>query len=273
LALSLLSGCGGPSTTPQSAPKGTQASTTSEVASGGHDPGAPSAPDLPAHLRAAVAHPARPEDDRARDADRKPAQVLDFFGIEPGMHVAELMAGRGYYTEILSRALGPGGKLHVHNTEYVLDKFARGPITERLQRLETNNTVEWHRPLDDLDLPKGELDAVLLILFYHDTYWMDVDRHAMNAQLYDALEPGGIYGVVDHHARDGAGASRVKDIHRIEHELVLEEIRKAGFVLEARSALLRHPEDNRTTDVFDPSIRGETDRFIYRFRKPADASQ
>lgn len=224
--------------------------------------------EVPSALREAVAHGARPAEDRARDGDRKPARVLAFFGIEPGMKVAEMMAGRGYYAEILARAVGSDGTVYVHNTPYVVDKFADGPLTERLDQLGLGNTVRRDRPLEDPGLPEGELDAVLMILFYHDTYWMDVDRDAMNAAIYAALKPGGVFGVVDHHARQGAGTDEVKSLHRIEPHIVRREILEAGFELDAESDLLRHPEDDRTTNVFDDAIAGETDRFVFRFRKP-----
>lgn len=224
--------------------------------------------EVPSHLRDAVAHPARPPEDRARDEDRKPARMLAFFGIEPGMKVAEMMAGRGYYAEILARAVGSEGTVYVHNTPYVLDKFAREPLIERLDKPGLGNVIRKDRSLEDPGLPEGELDAVLMILFYHDTYWMDVNRDAMNAAIYKALKPGGVFGVVDHHARPGAGTDAVKSLHRIEPQIVKQEILEAGFELDAQSDRLRHPEDDRASNVFDEAIRGKTDRFAFRFRKP-----
>ncbi len=186
------------------------------------------------------------------------------------MKVAELMTGRGYYAEILAGAVGPEGTVYVHNSPYVLKRFAEEPISARLRKDVFANAIRLDREVDDPGLPQGELDAVLLILFYHDTYWMEADRAAINRAVFDALVPGGVYGVIDHFAEDGSGARDVKSLHRVDAELVKKEIVEAGFVLDAESDLLRHPEDDRTTNVFDETIRGKTDRFIFRFRKPRD---
>jgi predicted methyltransferase len=224
--------------------------------------------DAPDPVLVAVAAPERPAEDRARDADRKPTEVLHFFAIEPGMQVAELMTGRGYYAEILARAVGPTGRVYAHNSPFVLKRFAEAPLAERLARPGLENVSRLDREVDDPGLPAGELDAVLLILFYHDTYWMEADRARMNRAVFESLVPGGVYGVIDHFAEDGSGARDVKTLHRVDAQLVKKEILAAGFELEAESELLRHPEDDRTKNVFDEDIRGKTDRFIYRFRKP-----
>jgi len=112
-------------------------------------------------------------------------------------------------------------------------------------------------------------DAMLMILFYHDTYWQEIDRRAMNRAVFDALKPGGLYGIVDHHAEAGSGSRDVKSLHRVDAELVKREILAAGFEFDAESDGLRHPEDDRSANVFDAGIRGRTDRFVFRFRKPS----
>jgi predicted methyltransferase len=223
------------------------------------------------HLIDAVATADRPAADRLRDTHRKPAEVLAFFGIAPGMKVADLVAGSGYYTEILAAAVGPEGTVWAQNHRWVLERFGDEGISKRLAKPGLANAVRWDRELEELGLPEGELDAVVMVLFYHDTYWQGVDRAAMNAEVWRALEPGGVYGVIDHQAEAGSGDRDVKTIHRVDAELVKREILAAGFVLEAESDVLSHPEDDRTRNVFDESIRGRTDRFVYRFRKPADS--
>lgn len=228
----------------------------------------PGKPAIPAHLTAAVSSPERPAADRERDPDRKPAEVMAFFGIEPGMTVAELMAGRGYYAELLARAVGPTGTVYVHNTPFVLERFAEKPISERLARPGLGHARRWDRELEALDFPEGELDAVTLILFFHDTYWQKIDRAKMLAGILGGLKPGGVFGVVDHHAAAGAGTSVAETLHRVEAVVVKREVLAAGFELAAESDLLRHPEDDRSLNVFDESIRGKTDRFIYKFVKP-----
>lgn len=239
----------------------------------GHDAVAKDAAPIPESIAAAVAHTDRPAADRARDADRRPAEVLAYFGIEPGMKVADLIAGSGYYSDILCRAVGSGGKVYVQNNAYVLERFGKtmNPALEaRLGQDDLKHCVRHDRELDALDLPEGELDAVLIVLFYHDTYWQKTDREAMNAQILRALKPGGIYGIVDHHAEAGSKDRDVNTTHRVDAEIVKEEILAAGFAFEGESALLRHPEDDRTKNVFAPGVRGKTDRFVYKFKKPVE---
>lgn len=209
----------------------------------------------------------RPAEDVARDADRKPSEVLDFFGIDEGMRVVELMAGRGYYVHMLAQRVGPSGHVYAHNSPFVLKRFAEKPLSDRLADPALANVERLDTELDDPRLPEG-LDAVMIVIFYHDTYWQEVDRAKMNAAVFAALKPGGVYGVIDHHAEAGSGDRDVKRLHRVDAELVKREIVAAGFELEAESDLLRHPEDDRTINVFDEAIRGKTDRFVYRFRKP-----
>jgi predicted methyltransferase len=231
------------------------------------------ADDLPGNpttvgIAAAVASPGRPSDDTERDADRKPAEVLRFFELAPGQRVADLMGGTGYYTEILARAVGPDGGVWIQNNPFVVKRFADAPLRERLERLGLKNVVRLDTELEQPNLP-SDLDLAIMVLFYHDTYWQKVDRAAMNRAIFAALRPGGIFGLIDHHAEAGSGDREVDKAHRVDAALVRGEIEAAGFVLEAESDLLRHPEDDRTKNVFDEDIRGKTDRFIYRFRKPA----
>ena len=221
------------------------------------------------HLTKAVSAADRPEDDKARDAHRKPAEVLAFFGLESGDSVVELMSGSGYYIDILSRAVGPKGKTYAHNSPFVLKRFAEGPLSKRLENPSLDNVIRLNTELDDPNLPK-DIDMVIIVLFYHDTYWQEVDREKMNRAVFDALKPGGVYGVIDHHAQAGSGARDVKTLHRVEAALVKKEIESAGFVFDGESDLLRHPEDTRDYNVFRDARtnRDRTDRFIYRFKKP-----
>ncbi|MCG8422475.1 MAG: SAM-dependent methyltransferase [Proteobacteria bacterium] len=238
------------------------------AASGVAGPGAAAEATVHDALRAAVASELRPVEDQVRDAVRKPYEVLQFFGIRPGMTVADMMAGSGYYTEILSRAVGHKGRVYTQNNKFVLERFAEKPLSARLAHPDMANVTRLDRELEDLGLPAGKLDAVLMILFYHDTYWMNVDRVAMNRAIFDSLKPGGIFGVIDHRAQSGSGARDVKTLHRVDAEQVKKELLAVGFELDSESDLLSHPGDDRTSNVFAPDIRGKTDRFIYRFRKP-----
>jgi predicted methyltransferase len=223
----------------------------------------------PGPLQAALAHDRRPAEDKARDADRKPAEVLNFFGITPGMHVADMMAGGGFYTEILARYVGEVGKVYAQNNSIALKRFADKALGSRLKTAGLTNVVRLDRELEDPGLPEGQLDAVLLVLFFHDTYWMQVDRKAMLAQIYKALKPGAVFGIIDHAAANGSGSEHAKTLHRVEESLLREELTAAGFVFDAESPCLRNSQDDRSTNVFLAQIRGKTDRFVQRYRKPA----
>jgi predicted methyltransferase len=222
---------------------------------------------VPHAIEAAIHHPDRPAEDKARDADRRPGQVLAFYGVQPGMKVADLMAGGGYYTELLSRIVGEEGKVYAQNNRISTGPYGKA-MTQRLKDDRLPNVVRLDRELEDLGLPAGGLDAIFLVLFYHDTYWMKVDREKMNQQVMAALKPGGIYAVIDHHAAPASGDRDVKTLHRVDAQLVSREILDAGFEFVGESDVLHNPADDRTINVFDPSIRGRTDQFIFKFRKP-----
>jgi len=220
-------------------------------------------------LHAAVASEGRPATDVARDADRKPGEVLEFLGIDRGMRVADLMASRGYYTEILADVVGSEGHVYAHNNSFVLDRFAREPLKERLVRLGRGNVTMIEAGMNDPQLPR-ELDAAILIRFYHDFYWQGVDRAAFNDAVFEALVPGGVYGVLDHHAEAGSRDRDVQSFHRVDVEMVKEEILAAGFVLDGESNLLRDADDTRDWNIFKErgAYRDKTDRFLLRFKKP-----
>jgi len=242
---------------------------------------APLADEIQARIEAAVSDPGRPENDKARDINRKPAQVMGFLGITEGMKVVDLMAATGYYTEMLSTVVGTEGQVYAQNNAFVLDRFAREPLESRLERLGRDNIFLHQAELGELNLPSG-LDAALLVRFYHDFYWMpgpdgengSTDRALFNRQVFAALKSGGLFGVVDHHAEAGSGDRDALDpregLHRVDAEMVKQEILAAGFVLEAESDLLANPEDTRDWNIFvdEGTKRDTTDRFVYLFRKP-----
>lgn len=226
-------------------------------------------------MRAAVDAPNRSAEDRALDGGRKPDLMLAFFGIRPGMRVAELGAGRGYTSELLARVVGPSGKVYAHNSPMILEKFANGPLTERLAKPELAqlaNIVRADRPFDDPLPPEvKDLDAVLDVLFYHDTVWQGVDREKMNRAVFAALKPGGVYGIVDHSATPGSGLSGVESVHRIEEKVLRDEIEHAGFRLVAEASFLKNPNDTRDWSTSPRVVgerRGTSDRFVLKFQKP-----
>jgi predicted methyltransferase len=221
---------------------------------------------------AVVNAPDRSEADKKLDPGRHPAELLSFFGVAPGMKVAEISAGGGYTTELLARAVGPGGKVYGQNSKWILERFAEKPWSERLAKPVMKNVVRADRDFGDPLPPEAkDLDAVFCVLFYHDMFWLDADRDKMNRAIYAALKPGGVYGVVDHSGRDGTGSTEVKTLHRIEEKVVRAEIEKAGFRLRAEGSFLRNPSDTRDWNDSPTAAgerRGTSDRFVLAFEKP-----
>jgi predicted methyltransferase len=228
--------------------------------------------DVPAAIKAVVDAPDRDPEDKKLDAGRKPGELLAFAGIKPGMKVAELGAGGGYTAELLARAVGPTGVVYGHNTPMVLEKFAGKPWGERLAKPINKNIVKVTREWDDPFPPEAkDLDAVLIVLIYHDSIWMGADQTKMNAAVFKALKPGGVYIVVDHSGRPGTGVAEVRTIHRIEESVVRKEVANAGFKLAAEAEVWRNPDDKR--DWNDAPFaagekRGTSDRFALKFVKP-----
>jgi predicted methyltransferase len=224
-------------------------------------------------ISAAVDAPDRSADDRALDAGRQPARLLAFFGIAPGMRVAELGAGGGYTTELLARVVGPTGRVYGQNSPFLLQRFAQAPWTARLAKPEMKGVVRLDRDFDDPFPPDvRDLDAVLIVLLYHDTVWMKVDRERMNRAVYAALKPGGVYGIVDHSARVGTGLADVESLHRIDESNVRSEVEAAGFRLAADGDFLHNPQDTRDWSP-SPRVAGErrgtSDRFVLKYLKPS----
>jgi predicted methyltransferase len=227
---------------------------------------APEADDLETTLAGA----SRPEADRARDAGRKPAQVLEFLGIEPGMRVLDLMAGGGYYTEVLSLAVGNGGQVVSHNTHAAL-QFREGAnekaLSERLSGDRLPNVTRLNKDIDELTADDGRFDAAITALNFHDVYnGSGPDAAvAMLEKVYALLEPGGVLGIIDHAGNPGADNTT---LHRMDKSGVIESGRAVGFEVAGESDLLRNEADDRTLRVFDEAIRGKTDRFLVKLQKP-----
>lgn len=209
--------------------------------------------------KAILANPERPENEKGLDASRKPEEVLKFFGVKPGDKVADLMASRGYYTAILSQIVGPKGVV------YSANPTVRDETRERFKNPLYANVKVLEGDMGSVALPTdGSLDFVLIHLDYHEVD--EPARAAMNKRVFAALKPGGVYGVIDHAAQDGAGDSVRKTLHRIDKNLVVKEVTSAGFALAREGDMLRIPADTHTEVIF--KIRGNTDRFVLLFQKP-----
>jgi predicted methyltransferase len=226
-------------------------------------------------IRAAVDHAARPSADVQRDASSKPVEVLTFIGIEPGMRVLDMNAAGGYYAEILARAVGPAGRVIAHNHPGARDVVAAAQFELRYSGNRLPNVEQMFVRHDAIDLPPGSLDAVLMSMVYHDTYWFDDDvdwgpvhQAALLGKIYDFLAPGGVVGVIDHYAASGTDPSEsAMATHRIDPAVVLKDFADVGLILDAQSDVLRNRADDYAVSVFDPAVQGRTDRFVLRFRR------
>ena len=229
----------------------------------------------PADRAAAVAAPGRPKDRVDLDEVRKPAEVLRFMGLKRGDRVLDYFTGTGYYAEIMARAVGPKGLVLGWNSAGFQSDKVKAALGEIKRR--NPNFGYFASPATAIAFPKDGFDFAMLHLVYHDTYWESaeykvprIDPNTVVQALWYTVKPGGTVAVIDHVATPGGDTREVVEkFHRIDPATVRADFERAGFVLEAQSDLLRVPADDHSKNVFDPSIRGRTDRFMYRFRKPA----
>ncbi len=222
----------------------------------------------------AVANTARSQADRERDPNRKPDKVLEFFNIDPGMQVLDLFSGGGYYSELVSYVVGDTGRVTAHSNETYAEFVGDEVITryggDRLQNVQILMAEN-----NEMKLDADAYDAALMILAFHDIFYVDVkngwpkiDGPKLLAELYRGLKPGGILGVVDHFADAGSSRETGGTLHRIDPAIVIADLEAAGFVLEEKSDTLRNLSDDYSKHMADPAVRGKTDRFVLRFVKP-----
>ena len=216
-------------------------------------------------MRAALAAPDRPAENKARDAGRKPIETVQFFGIETGDTVVDMIAAGGWFTEVLSAAVGPTGKVYSQNPPFLVQADAEKALHERLRNVEA-----VHVPLDQAGIA-GKVDAVVTAQNLHDIYNGFGDQPGGEAPavdflkaLYAVLKPGGTLGVIDH---VGVAGQDNAALHRMLPQQARDALTKAGFTIEAESTLLANPADDHTKGVFDPAIMGHTDQFMFRARK------
>ena len=216
----------------------------------------------------AVGDPGRPQADRDRDARDHPMDVLEFFGIAPGMIVVDLFAGGGYYSELMGRIVGSSGKVYLHNNA-AYRSFVGATLNERVNSGRLQNVAQLDAEVGQLGIAPASVDLVLMSMSYHDLYFKSddwsVDPAALFAEVHAMLKPGGILAIIDHVADAGTGASAAQKLHRIDEAFARSDIESRGFTFTASSEILRNPADDHLKPVFDPSIQGHTDRFVDRF--------
>ena len=217
-----------------------------------------------AQLQAIVAGPDRSEADRRNDLRRKPVEMLSFIGVRPGMVVLDVSAGGGYTTELLARAVAPSGRVYAQT-----GRAPGATLAARLKTPAAARVVSIVQPFENpapADVAAGGLDLVTLMFNYHDFGAMGVDRARLNAAVFAALKPGGLYVVADHAGRAGTGISESATLHRVEEALVRREVEAAGFRLAAVGDFLRNPADPR--DREEPVPPQPKDEFVLKFVKP-----
>lgn len=230
---------------------------------------------IPGFLSAALADPARPEADKARDAARKPGELLAWAGLRPGMKVIDLVPGQGYFTRIFSKAVGPNGRVYAY-VPAELTALAKGKppsVAAFVGKAPFGNTRMILQGMPQLGAPE-KVDMIFTAQNYHDLhlpFMGPVDLAVVNRQAFKALKPGGVYIVVDHTAKAGTTVAQWDSLHRIDPAVVRREVEAAGFVYEGETRILRNPKDPLTANVFDAGIRGRTDQFAIKFRKPRSA--
>ena len=228
----------------------------------------------PADIAGAVAAKARPAEAVKLDDSRKPKDVLKFLGLERGHRALDLFTGTGYYAEIMGRAVGPQGSVIAWEPENFYNDQAKKAWAELTPRVPNARLLV--SPATSIALAPDSFDFVLMHMIYHDLYWQSaqykfprLEPDAVLKKIFAATKPGGIVGVIDHVAAAGGDTRQVVDkLHRIDPAVIRADFERAGFVFDGESDLLRNSGDDHSKLVFDPSVRGKTDRVVYRYRKP-----
>lgn len=229
----------------------------------------------PADVATAMASAGRPKEATDLDAVRKPVEVLRFMGLKRGDRVLDYFTGTGYYAELMAKAVGPQGYVVGWNSSGFARREAVVNAIKGI-RERAPNTAFYSTPTTAIAFAPNSFDFAMLHLVYHDAYWESaqfglprIDPNTVVKAIWDSVKPGGTVAVIDHIGPGGDTRDVVNKYHRIDPAVVRADFERAGFVLEAQSEMLRNPADDHMKNVFDPSIRGHTDRFMYKFRKPA----
>jgi predicted methyltransferase len=223
-------------------------------------------------IEAAIADPARTDKDRERDVREKPAEVMAFAGVKPGMTVVDMFAGGGYYTELLAGVVGSTGKvLSVNNVPYA--NYAKDDIKARFTEGRLPNVERRLVEMSSIHVPPKSVDLIYICMSYHDAFWVDekegwpdIDTDGFIESMKRMLKPGGKLLIIDHNAPAGTGAEMAGKAHRLNEDFAKKALSSRGFVLEKTYDGLRNKEDQLDKMVFDPAVRGKTDRYVHLYR-------
>ena len=226
----------------------------------------------PTPIEASIASTQRTDKDRERDAREKPAEVMAFAGVKPGMTVVDMFAGGGYYTELLAGVVGPTGKvLSVNNVPYA--QYAKDGIKERFTEGRLKNVEQRLVEMSYINFPPKSVDLIVICMSYHDAFWIDekegwpeINTAGFIDSMKRMLKPGGKLLIIDHNAPAGTGAEMVAKAHRLNEDFVKKSLTSRGFVLEKTYDGLRNKDDQLDKLVFDPAVRGKTDRYVHLYK-------
>jgi predicted methyltransferase len=223
-------------------------------------------------IDAAIANSERTAADRERDAREKPAEILAFAGIKPGMTVADVFAGGGYYTELLAHLVGASGKVYtINNVPYA--QYSKKGREERFTEGRLKNVEPRLVEASYMNLPAKSVDVAVIVMSFHDAYWIDekegwpeINTTGFIDSLKRMLKPGGKLLIIDHNAPAGSGAEMAGKAHRLNEDYAKKALIARGFVLEKTFDGLRNPDDQLDKMVFDPAVRGKTDRYVHLYK-------
>jgi len=208
--------------------------------------------------------------DIKRDISSKSVAVMNFVNLSKGMVVADVLGGGGFYSELISKKIGPEGKVYLHNNKAWLP-FSGKEIVARLKGNRLPNVIRHDKEAEELAFNDNSMDAIFLVLGFHDLFYVDkgwkIDPEIFLTQLKNALKPGGKLLIVDHSAIDGSKTKHAQKLHRIDKQFVIRNLTTMGFKLIKESNILANKNDTRLTTPFIPKIRRKTDRFILLFEK------
>ncbi|SFC35161.1 class I SAM-dependent methyltransferase [Pseudoalteromonas denitrificans] len=208
--------------------------------------------------------------DIKRDITSKSSAIMSFVNLSKNMVVADVLGGGGFYSELISKKVGPKGKVYLHNNKAWLP-FSGKELEARLKDNRLPNVIRYDKEADELSFSDNSLDAIFFVLGFHDLFYVDkgwkIDPKHFLTQLKSALKPGGKLLIVDHSAVAASNKKHAQKLHRIDKNFVIRNLESLGFKLIKQSNMLANKQDTRLTTPFTPQIRRKTDRFVLLFEK------